>query len=155
MSEIGSEGTGIVMTDLFISATAALLLCLAVSRTTPDVPLPVQADLILSCPAPGAPKATPFQVALASDPDGPKVSVGTPDELAAVPGGLGLPPAMFRTIAVRATEAAPVSATCLRRLTEDIVRPHNSNLATKPPAVGLSHAVFAVGPVLPATSKVP
>jgi len=143
------------MTDVFVSATAALLLCLAVSRTTPDVPLPVQADLILTCPAPDALKTTPFQVALASDPDGLTAPAGNPDELAAVPRVLGLPPSLFRTIAVRATEAAPVSVTCLRRLSEDVVRPHNARLATKPPATGLSHAVFAVGPVLPNPTKGP
>lgn len=144
-----------MMTDLFISATAALLLCLAVSRTTPDIPLPVQADLILSCPAPNSPMATPFLVVLAADPGGIVASVGNPDDLAAVPGVLGLPPALFRTIAVMGTASAPVSASCMRRLTEDIVRPHNARLAAKPPAAGLSQAVFAVAPILPASAKGP
>jgi len=153
LSEIGGEGTGIVMTDLFISATAALLLCLAVSRTTPDIPLPVQADLIALCPTPNSPDGTPYIVALASDPAGISAKVGSPEDLAAVPRLLGLPPALFRTIAVMATSASPVSATCVRRLTEDIVKPHNDQLATEPAAAGSSRAVFAVGPVLPATAQ--
>ena len=148
MSELGGEGTGIVMTDLFISATAALLLCLAVSRPTPVVPLPIQADLVLVCPVLNYAKA-PFVMSRASDPNGISVEVGSPEDLAKAPKALELPPSLFRTIAVMATAQRPVSATCLRRLTDDVVRVHNSRLATTPATDGLSRAVFAVAPVLP------
>ena len=46
-----STGIGIAMTDLFLSASAALIVALALSSNTPVRTTPVQADLFFLCPS--------------------------------------------------------------------------------------------------------
>lgn len=139
---------GIVMTDLFVSATAALLLVLAVLQPIPPIRLPIQADLIARCPDGDPAPATPLALVAGSDPDGPSVSALGPTELGAAPVRLGLPARLFYTIAVEGTAGGPVSAACLDWITRDFVRAYNGALA-EADRLTQPRAIFAVAPAVP------
>jgi hypothetical protein len=51
LSLSSSAGIGIAMTDLFLSASAALIVALALSSNTPVMTIPIQADLLFLCPS--------------------------------------------------------------------------------------------------------
>ncbi len=129
------------MTDLFVSAAAALMIILAIARPTPDIPLPIQADLLATCPDAAAflseAAAPALSVTLAEqsgsvDP----VLVPTPEDLWALPARLGLQPRLFYTVALVGGQH-PVTAACADWALNDLVRTANSNAGN----VAASHPV--------------
>lgn len=134
MSLIGDSGSGIVLTDLFISATAALLLVLAVARPSPPVALPVQADMRATCyeTADGgvgfelaafADAAPPVPDAAVSD--APAILVQTREDFARATRALQLSAQLFVKVALTSDAQGPAGPTCLRVFEQDIMRPLN------------------------------
>ncbi len=123
-----SSGFAIAMTDLFFSSSGALLLVLAMLRPTPDVPLPIQADILARCPT--SEVSSEDDVALILEtPDGTRrLALSSMDELAWASQGLGLAPALFYTIALIPDGAGKLSASCLERVQNEVVRKHNSQI---------------------------
>jgi hypothetical protein len=138
---------GVAVTDIFICASAALLVALALSRNTPEVPVPIQADIVATCPPADAVEAGGARLALRA-PKGAAtpVPVGSPADLAAAPDALGLPPRLYYTLAVTAGEGAPLSAACLRWVQDGLVRRYNARVGTLT-ARGAPRPVFGVAPV--------
>ena len=130
------EGLGIVMTDLFISGGAALLLVLAVARPTPETPLPVQADLVAACPTTQALEKREATLVLrpaGSAADDTRVEIRDPAQLAGAPAALGLPARLFYGIALvrdRTSGSPPLSARCLRWVGRDLVGAYNAQIET-------------------------
>jgi hypothetical protein len=153
-----ARGTGIdlVMTDLFVSASAALMMVLAISRPTPDVPLPIQADLIATCPSASTilssdteqPALHVFPSNAPTDMD--RVSASDPESLWGLPQFFDLPPRLFYTIALK-DGAEPVTSACANWALNDIVRAANKAADTRseqfetrpPPIFGLEVAARA------------
>jgi len=153
LAPLGAEGIGLAMTDLFISGAAALLCMLAVMRQTPDVPLPIQADIRAACPSVAAIEAGNTGLVLmptGREPSGNPVMVRAPEDLAAAPATLGLPPRLFYTIALTPGET-PLTATCLDWVQGDLIRPYNEDFGRNPsrdaarPVFGLDVAIPASG----------
>lgn len=134
MSLIGDSESGIVLTDLFISATAALLLVLAVARPSPPVALPVQADMRAICYettdggvgfelaafADAAPPVSEAPVA-----DAPAMRIQTREDFARATRALQLSAQLFVKIALTSDAQGPAGPTCLRVFEQDIMRPLN------------------------------
>ncbi len=139
-----SSGFAIAMTDLFFSSSGALLLVLAMLRPTPDIPLPVQADILARCQISETVSAEGKTLHLKT-PDGARqVSLGSVDELARAPQVLGLAPSLFYTVALVPDENGKLSAPCLEWVQDELVRDHNSQInnrldrGTARPVFGLS-----------------
>lgn len=144
---------GIVMTDLFVSATAVLLLVLAVVQPTPPVQLPIQADLVARCLEAGQGSGAQLALSAGTDPTGPGVLITDPADLVGTPARLGLPPRLFYTIAVVGTQARPVTAACLSLVERDFVRAHNDSLIRADRRSGAPRAIFAVAVAVPETAE--
>ena len=129
---------GLAMTDLFVSASAALMLVLAVLRPDPPVTVPLQADITAFCTEIGG------RPALIVD-GPPSVTLTAPDDLAALPGRLGLPLRLFYSIALAGAPGRPLPAACLSWATTDLVRAHNATVA-RPDYAG-PPAIFSLGPL--------
>lgn len=142
-------GLGIVMTDLFLSATAALLVVLAVANPTPPVPMPIQADLVATCPERNGGVVGHFILRSAAEPDGPTAVVSKPEDLSEAVSVAGLQAALFYSVALIPRVGTPVSAACLSRFTTDIIRAHNSGLSRAKAERGDLMAVFAVNTGVP------
>ena len=147
--ELMSGGLGVAMTDLFISAGAAIVMVIALSRPTPRVELPPQADIIATCP-----EASTFQggdgaIVMRRDAADTTsaVPVVSPEDLAATPATLGLPARLFYTIALEDTPNQPVSAACLRWVQNDLIRAHHRRLLERDPAYRTRRCVFSLAPV--------
>lgn len=134
------------MTDLFVSATASLLVVLTLVRPTPPLPMPIQADLLAFCPP--DPKGTIVFVA-AARPAGPRFAVAQPDDLAAAPARLGLKPALLYAVAVTSESGAGVDAACFARVRDDLVRARNSTVAAADRKAAGPRAIFAAALAVP------
>ncbi|MEM8729471.1 MAG: hypothetical protein AAGF79_06085 [Pseudomonadota bacterium] len=139
---IRSGALGIAMTDLFVSAAAALMLVLAVLRPDPPVHTPVQADITAICIEQGERPALQVMA-------DPPVILATPQDLAALPEALGLPPRLFYGLAIAGGPGQPISTACLSWASRDLVRALNADVArpdyTGPPAI-FSLAPLALTP---------
>lgn len=142
----GFGGFGIVMTDIFVAATAALLLTLAVARPEPPVSRPVQADLVVLCPRVEQGDFVLLAADTAKKARPPMVAVTNPADLARAVEKLGLPPRMFYTIALAASPARPMQAECLRTFQRKIVDKHNQGV-TRPGALSDGRMIFGLAPV--------
>lgn len=131
-----SGAMGIAMTDLFVSASAALMLVLAVLRPDPPVVTPIQADITAHCTESGGLPA----LAIPAD---PPILIESPADLAALPARLGLPPRLFYTLALAGGPGHPVSASCLTWATTDLVRALNTEIAR--PGYDGPPAIFSLG----------
>ena len=143
-------GFGIVMTDLFISSTAALLIVLAVSKPTPINALPIQADLVATCHRSVASDSEWYAVFRAGHDaarDDEGIVVKTPQEMAEAPTQLGLQARLFYSVALAIGAHEQAFGECLHWFTYDLVRAHNTSLSEPRNGgpVG-SRAVFAVSP---------
>jgi hypothetical protein len=123
------------MTDLFVSAAAALMMILAITRPTPDIPLPIQADFIATCPGPamivtdsGDRPALSVTDADASTANA-HVLVASPEDLWALPARFGMEPRLFYTIALTSGDEA-LTAACANWALNDLVRTANMNADT-------------------------
>lgn len=134
MSLLGDSGSGIVMTDLFISATAALLLVLAVARPSPPVALPVQADLSVTCVRTTGGsvvfQVSPFEPEGSEPPNEAVHNVDTPQGFAKAVNDFSLQAHLLLKVALfdggTTAGTQPVSGlTCLRVFQQEIMRPLN------------------------------
>ena len=137
------------MTDLFISATAALLLVLAVMQPTPPVPIPIQSDLLVRCPEPDAAEKWPLALYAAANPEAPPLLVDRPADLGLAPARLGLPPRLFYTIALQQPIDSPVSAGCLSFVVRDLVRRYNRSLTESDRDSVHQRAIFSIAVAAP------
>jgi hypothetical protein len=142
------QGLETVMTDLFVSAGATLLIVLAVTREVPEDVLPVQADLVATCPpsediARG--DGTLLVRAGGASETAQPIPVEGVAQMAVLPAALGMPARTFYTITLT-SDAAPVTAACLDWVQEDLVRAHNAALASDIPRGG-ARPVYALGAV--------
>ncbi|MBB95901.1 MAG: hypothetical protein CML68_15070 [Rhodobacteraceae bacterium] len=129
---------GIAMTDLFVSASAALMLVLAVLRPDPPVTTPLQADITAHCTETGG------RPALVVPGDTPVILQG-PADLAALPARLGLPPRLFYALALAGGPGHPIPASCLSWAATDLVRALNTQVA-RPDYAG-PPAIFSLAPI--------
>lgn len=129
--------TAIAITDLFLSATAALLIVLALARPDSPVPVPIQADLVAFCPEENSRQASMLLVAAQSSIAakseglvlaGPKTQLSKPEELVIVFQELGLAADYFFNIALVGAVDRPVTIDCIRFLNRSIVDAHNQSL---------------------------
>jgi hypothetical protein len=141
-----SAGFGIVMTDLFISATAALLMVLAVMRNHPPTPVPLQADILARCE--NGEGANPVLVMSKQGGDA-RFTIGKPEDLGAVPALLGLPARMIYMISLESGPDTPLATQCLRWAKFGIVKSWNDLLRDTPEDAPASHAIFMIAPVTP------
>lgn len=129
---VRNTGIGLVMTDLFVSAAAALMMIIAITKPSPDIPLPIQADLIATCPsAMQLLSEASEQAALSVLPATPAEGIDpflakTPEDLWDLPEAFGLFPQLFYTIAL-VDGVEPVTAACADWVLNDLVRSANGN----------------------------
>lgn len=106
---------GIVLTDIFLAATAAILLLLAVLQDNPDIPLPVQADFVLQCGRDGE-----FRLSVAGD-ETPMVVLPDASEIGAAVVAMATAPRLFQTLAlIQGEDGLP--AACLQSATSAVRR---------------------------------
>lgn len=129
---------GIAMTDLFVSASAALMLVLAVLRPDPPVTPPIQADITAYCTETGG------HPALLVEGDRPLL-LESPEDLAALPARLDLVPRLFYSIAIAGDANHPIPASCLAWASTDLVRALNADVAR--PGYAGPPAIFSLGPL--------
>lgn len=151
-------GLNIAATDLFISATAALLVVLAVLRPMPPVDLPTQADLVGHCTMDA--EARPVALTLGvpeREVAPPHIEVHNPAELAQAPRTLGLAPRLFYVIALVPDAGGRLASDCLRWVRDDLVRPHNSRMSLSEPANSAlgTRAIFTLVPTVPSSAEAP
>ena len=143
MSLFEEKGVGLVMTDLFVSATAALLIVLAVARTSPPVPLPVQADVIATCIT-NEDGTTFFEVSKSEGPPEMSYQAQSSAEFAQSVVLLNLTPALFHTVAILPQVDRPLSAECISEFTVRIVREHNRAASTAEFSQDAARTIFSV-----------
>ncbi|MGR3466862.1 MAG: hypothetical protein ACU0CI_03210 [Shimia sp.] len=119
------------MTDVIISATAALLIGLALAANETPQPMPVQADLRIFCAG--------EEVRIG---DGTRAIPITGATLGTAPPAFDLPPRLFYALAL-VPGPEGLSPECLRRVQRDVVSAWNDGLNQRP------GAVFSVQPALP------
>ncbi|MEL6958744.1 MAG: hypothetical protein AAGL89_07325 [Pseudomonadota bacterium] len=158
MSLLGENGSGIVMTDLFISATAALLLVLAVARPSPPVALPVQADLSVTC-VPTDAGSVAFQVS-PFEPKGAEASIElvhdieTPSDFVRAVHDLSPETRLLLKVALSVAHTTDGSQhasglTCLRVFQQDFMRPLNREPQIDVMGESLRSPIVAVALVQP------
>ena len=151
-------GLNIAATDLFISATAALLVVLAVLRPTPPVELPIQADLEGYCTLDV--EARPVTLVLGVPGhavDAAPLSVREPAELAQAPTLLDLAPGLFYMIALVPGRDGRLLSDCLTWVRDDLVRAHNASMLQpelSSTAAG-TRAIFTLAPTIPTRTEAP
>ncbi len=145
--------TAIVMTDLFISATAALLIVLAMARPQVPTDLPVQADILGFCPP--MKKEQGYLIVSAAEFDrqtatlpktASQVVVDALDAFELAVSNLGFSQHLFYSIALVSGENRPLTPACVKHFSDVLVGKHNRSLSDKSVIPG-SRAVFAVEPV--------
>lgn len=138
MSQDSSQnaGLGIVMTDLFVSATAALMIVLSLLQTNPIARLPVQADLFARC------SDENLTLALTDVKRTRIVLVEKAADLLKIPVELELPPQLHYSVAFQPGPNG-LFANCLEHATRRIFGVYNSELLPKVEA-GQSRPVFSV-----------
>ncbi|MGR3492197.1 MAG: hypothetical protein ACU0DW_09075 [Shimia sp.] len=124
-------GAAIAMTDVIISATAALLIGLALAANERPQPMPVQADLRIFC------EGDAVMVG-----DGTRAIPVTAATLGTAPPAFELPPRLFYSLAL-VPGPEGLGTECLSRVQRDVVRGWNDGLTARP------GAVFSVQPALP------
>lgn len=135
---LGLGDTAIVFSDLFISATATLLLTLAVLNDHPDDPVPPQADLIARCANDGL----ALMLRGAGD-DAPVHRVAQATDLGRAAAVLRAPARLFQSIAlVSADRVLPVE--CLDRALR-LVR--DWNIAADEVATDVAPVIYGLSPV--------
>ena len=115
-----SGALGLVLTDLFIAATATILMLLAVLRETPDIPIMIQADLRMTCVAGGG-----FMLSRL-DRDDTVISVTGAAQLGPAIASLDIRPRLFQTVAL-VPGPDGLAANCLAQA-QEIVRSWNASL---------------------------
>ena len=136
-----TAGTGalmLAMTDLFISATATLLVVLTLATPDPPVPLPVQADVMMLCPGSG-PGNKEFAVFPAASVDfGEKVSALYPGvtiysvadaaDLAKAIGDMNLPAKSMYSVALAPAPGRPLTAACFATAMKRLLADYHSRI---------------------------
>ena len=149
-SIFGGASFGIVMTDLFLSATAALLVVLALANEIPATKIPIQADLISYCVT-NETMHGDFELRLGKTLEGPfSYVVRTPKDLALAPVALGLPPRLYYTLALMSSNVAGDSskktflADCAAWADRKIISKWNRNLNFTERGDTVHRAVFGI-----------
>jgi hypothetical protein len=143
MSLFEEKGVGLVMTDLFVSATAALLIVLAVARPSAPVPTPVQADVIATCKTEDEGNMT-FEVSTPERELEATFQLGTAEEFAQSVQMMNLTPSLFYTVAILPLPEQPVSVQCITEFTGRIVREHNRAVSNPDFSELGNRAIFSV-----------
>lgn len=142
-----SAAGGMAMTDLFISATAALIMVLAVARPFEPVPLPVQADFLAFCVPMDETSGDQQQFdvmvhAFGSVPDA-AITILEPADLAELPGAFDMKAQPYYSLAVtQAPMGEVVAARCLQQVLFDLTRPYNASLEHLPRRAPDARAIF-------------
>lgn len=126
LSFFEEQGVGIVMTDVFVSATAALLMVLAVARPSPPTPLPIQAEITVSCETSNQGDFV-FETWPTHIFDADRRPIMSPQDFAFAVRKMALPPALLYKVVVVGTETSGLSAGCLQALKTDIIWPLNQD----------------------------
>ena len=136
------------MTDLFISATAALLIVLAVSQPHEPQPLPVQADIIAFCPVEPAENDANTTLSVmfqpAAQPGTEPREVTRFAEMAGLPEALGLDPQPYYSIAVVPDSDGRLTGACFGQVSQGFAREHNAALDQLERNDPMPRAIFVV-----------
>ena len=126
MSFSATGGIGIAMTDLFISAAAALLLVLAILKPQPPTPLPIQSNAFVYCPVAEQTVAPSYR--LQNTPDGTDefADITDPDMLHDALTAIGITGQLMVTLSIVGAPERPLTGTCLRDFTINFVRKANT-----------------------------
>lgn len=143
MSLFEEQGVGIVMTDVFVSATAALLMILAVARPSPPTPLPIQAEITVSCETSEQGDYV-FQTWPTDIADTERRLINTPRDFAVAVKQMALPPALLYKVAVIANDHSTLPAGCLQAFKTIITWPLNRGPAIKFETGSFRTVVFSV-----------
>lgn len=129
-----STGIGIAMTDLFLSASAALIVALALSSNTPVRTTPVQADLLFLCPSVNQEERRYVMFQGESIETGKEgdLTIGKSDfsyfgnmhEFNQALSASSLVPRLFHVAALANSDSHPLTTTCVKTLTK-LVRSNN------------------------------
>lgn len=128
-------GLAIAATDLFVSATAALLVVLAIMRPVPPVELPIQSDLVAHCTMDASSMPVTLEISVPGNAgDVTPFQVSDPSQMAQVPGALGLPPRLFYMIALSPNGQGKLLSDCVAWARDTLVREHNAGMFQPGPA---------------------
>ena len=129
-----STGIGIAMTDLFLSASAALIVALALSSNSPVRNIPIQADLLLLCPSVNQDEKRYVMFQGESIETGKEgdLTVGESDlsyfgnmhEFNQALSAASLVPRLFHIAALANSDNHPLTTTCVKAITK-LVRSNN------------------------------
>lgn len=122
---------GMAATDVFLAATAALLLVLAVSAPNRPLRLPIQADLLAMCDAFSVPPVLVLRGAQPPE-DGaawPEIELKSPSDLVDAPAQLGLDARLQYAVALIPDADGVLPMTCVVFLRNDLIRTHNASLS--------------------------
>ena len=123
------QASGLAMTDLFISATAALLTVLAVSQPFEPQPRPIQADLLATCPPETEEELVARALMRRADQSAVEaVSVARAADLSALPTELGLAAKPYYLLAVVRDSRGVISGRCYAFIAQELAKTRNSRL---------------------------
>lgn len=143
MSLFEEQGVGIVMTDVFVSATAALLMVLAVARPSPPTPLPVQAEITVSCETSEQGDYV-FHTWPTHIIDADRRPIMSPQDFAVAVLQMALPPALLHKVVVIGTNTSGLPAGCLQAFKTNISWPLNRDPAIKLETESFRSEIFSV-----------
>lgn len=133
---------GLAATDVFLAATGALLLVLAIAAPYQPQRLQIQADIVATCNAASEPPIlTVWATAGTIETD--EYSQIALEGLADLPGRLGLTPRLQYTVALVPDAAGTLPMACVSHLRDGLLRPHNASLS-RPDALGPVYTLSVV-----------
>jgi hypothetical protein len=131
----GGGALMLAMTDLFVSATATLLVVLALASPYPPKPFPVQADLVMLCPESGSATKEfvlfPASAVTFREKGGTLRPVTTIHfvrnhrELSRIVSAMKLPAKHMLTIALAPSTGRPLTANCFATVSRQLVSRYN------------------------------
>lgn len=143
MSLFEERGVGIVLTDVFVSATAALLIVLAVAQPSPPAPLPIQADIAVTCRTADQGEYV-FQILPTHTTATDKVLIRSALDFAVAVHQMNMPAALLYKVAVIGEDGTPLASGCLQAFKTDVVWPLNAEPIIEAKTKTFRAAVFSV-----------
>lgn len=131
------------MTDVFVSATAALLMVLAVARPSPPTPLPIQADITVSCET-SEQREYIFQAWPTHILDAVRHTILIPEDFAIAVQQMNLPKALLYRVVVIGTNTSGLPAGCLQAFKTAVIWPLNEDPVFSRESENFRTAIFSV-----------
>lgn len=143
LSLFEEQGVGIVMTDVFVSATAALLMVLAIARPAPPTPLPIQAEITVSCETSEQGEYV-FQAWPTHILDAERRTILSPEDFAVAVQQMNLPKALLYKVVVIGKNVSGLPAGCLQAFKTAVIWPLNKDPVFSRESENFRTAIFSV-----------